>query len=127
MNLAYLANVVFQVGVMAFTSYVVFVEPRYTIRRRRSKNWPTTAGTIDSGIVGFRGPLSGFPRVLYRLHLTYSYRVNGFSTLVDSLFSQMASWREGSFGGDLLEGLSSSNTTTANPRLRFLLVASLEP
>lgn len=58
-------------------SYMVFVDLRYTLRRRRSRNWPTTAGTIDSGIVGFRGPLSGLPRILYRVHFTYSYHVNG--------------------------------------------------
>jgi hypothetical protein len=56
---------------------MVFADLRYTLRRRASKNWPTTAATIESGIVGFRGPLSGLPRILYRVHFTYSYCVGG--------------------------------------------------
>ena len=56
---------------------MVYADVRYTVRRHRSKNWPTTTATIDSGIVGFRGPLSGLPRVLYRVHFTYSYQVGG--------------------------------------------------
>jgi hypothetical protein len=58
-------------------SYMVFADARYTLRRRASKNWPTTEATIDSGIVGFRGPLSGLPSILYRVHFTYSYCVGG--------------------------------------------------
>jgi hypothetical protein len=56
---------------------MVFADVRYTLRRRASKNWPTTTATIDSTIVGFRGPLSGLPRILWRVHFTYSYCVGG--------------------------------------------------
>ncbi len=58
-------------------SYVVFHDLRYTLRKRASKNWPSVEATIESGIVGFRGPLSALPSFLYRVHFTYSYRVNG--------------------------------------------------
>ena len=58
-------------------SYMVFADVRHTLRRRASKNWPTTAATIDSGVVGFRGPLSGLPSILHRVHFTYSYCVGG--------------------------------------------------
>jgi hypothetical protein len=77
MNLASLAIAVIQLLTMILCSYMVFADVRYTLRRRASKNWPTTAATIDSGIVGFRGPLSGLPRILYRVHFTYSYCVGG--------------------------------------------------
>jgi hypothetical protein len=77
MNLASSAIAVIQVLTMILCSYMVFADVRYTLRRRASKNWPTTAATIDSGIVGFRGPLSGLPRILYRVHFTYSYCVGG--------------------------------------------------
>jgi hypothetical protein len=59
-------------------SYVVFHDLRYTIRKRASKNWPSVEATIDSGVVGFQGPLSSLPSFVYRVHFTYSYRVNGF-------------------------------------------------
>jgi hypothetical protein len=58
-------------------SYMVFCDLRYTLRKRASKNWPSVEATIDGGIVGFRGPLSALPSFLYRVHFTYSYRVNG--------------------------------------------------
>jgi len=58
-------------------SYMVFADVRHTLRRRASKNWPTTAATIDSGIVGSRGSLSGLPSILHRVHFTYSYCVGG--------------------------------------------------
>ncbi len=58
-------------------SYMVFADVRHKLRRRASKNWPTTAATIDSGMVGFRGPLSGLPSILHRVHFTYSYCVGG--------------------------------------------------
>src|SRR5258708_22701457 len=32
---------------------------------------------VDSGMVGFRGPLSGLPSILHRVHFTYSYCVGG--------------------------------------------------
>ena len=62
---------------MILISYMVFADVRYTLRKRRSKSWPGTAARIDSGIVGFRGALSGLPRILYRVHFTYSYQVRG--------------------------------------------------
>ena len=77
MNLASLANAVIQVLTMGLICYMVFADVRYTLRRRASKNWPTTAATIDSGTVGIRGPLSGLPSVLHRVHFTYSYQVRG--------------------------------------------------
>jgi hypothetical protein len=55
----------------------VLIDARYTFRRRASKNWPATTAMIRSGIVGFRGPFAWIPRVLYRVHFTYSYSVNG--------------------------------------------------
>ena len=58
-------------------SYMVFADLRYTFRKRRSASWPVTGARIDGGVVGFRGPLSGLPRVLYRVHFTYSYQVRG--------------------------------------------------
>ena len=57
--------------------YMVFADLRYTFRKRRSKNWPTTAAKIDSGVVGFQGPLSRLPSILHRVHFTYSYSVCG--------------------------------------------------
>jgi hypothetical protein len=71
-----LANVVLIVIVLIGLSYMVFYDLRYTLRKRASKNWPCVEATIDSGIVGFRGPLSALPSLLYRVHFTYSYRVN---------------------------------------------------
>jgi hypothetical protein len=62
---------------MILVSYMVFAEMRYMLRRRASKNWPSTEATIDNGIVGFRGPLSGLPRILYRVQFSYSYSVRG--------------------------------------------------
>jgi hypothetical protein len=58
-------------------SYMVFCDLRYTLRKRASKNWPAVEATIDGRLVGFRGPLSALPSFLYRVHFTYSYRVNG--------------------------------------------------
>jgi hypothetical protein len=49
---------------------MVFVDVRYTLRRRASKNWPTTAATIENGIFRYR-----LPSVLYRVYFTYSYCV----------------------------------------------------
>jgi|SRR5882762_3882781 len=77
MNLASLAIAAIQLLTMILISYMVFVDVRYTLRRRASKNWPTAAATIDSGIIGFRGPFSGLPRILYRVHFSYSYCVGG--------------------------------------------------
>ena len=77
MSLASLAIWVIQVLTMILISYMLFADVRYAFRRRASKNWPTTPATIDSGIVGFRGPLSGLPRILHRVHFTYSYSVGG--------------------------------------------------
>lgn len=77
MNLASLAIAFIQLFTIILISYMVFVDVRYTLRRRASKSWPTTAATIDSGIVGFRGPFSGLPRLLYRVHFSYSYWVGG--------------------------------------------------
>ena len=90
MSVASLARWVLYALTMMLISYMVLVDLRYTFRRRRSKNWPTTAAIIDSGIVGFRGPLSHLPSILHRVHFTYSYRVHGsehhgrFFLLVDS-------------------------------------------
>jgi hypothetical protein len=58
-------------------SYMVFRDLRYTFRKRASQNWPSVEATIDSGIVGFKGPLSALPSLLYRVHFTYSYNVGG--------------------------------------------------
>jgi hypothetical protein len=77
LNLAPSAVVVIQALTVAFVSYMVFADVRYTLRRRASKKWPATAATIDSGIVGFRGPLSGLPRIFYRVYFGYSYCVGG--------------------------------------------------
>lgn len=77
MSLSTWAIAIIQLFSMTLISYMVFADLRYTLRRRASKNWPTTTATIDSGIVGFRGPLSDLPRILYRVHFTYSYFVNG--------------------------------------------------
>ncbi len=77
MNLASLAIAAIQLLTVILISYMIFAEVRYTLRRRASKNWPSTAATIDSAIVGFRGPLSGLPRILYRVHFSYSYCVGG--------------------------------------------------
>jgi hypothetical protein len=49
--------------------YMVFTDLRYTLRKRRSKNWPTTAAKIESAVLG--------PGVFRRVHFTYSYCVNG--------------------------------------------------
>jgi len=68
---------IFQLLTMVLVSYMIFADVRYTLRRRASKNWPTTAAEVDSGVVGFRGPLSRLPRILYRVHFTYSYCVGG--------------------------------------------------
>ena len=70
-------SLIFQLLTMVLVSYMIFADVRYTLRRRASKNWPTTAAEVDSGVVGFRGPLSGLPRILYRVHFTYSYCVGG--------------------------------------------------
>jgi hypothetical protein len=75
MNSTSLGIAVIQLLTMILISYMVFAEVRYMLRRRASKNWPTTAATIDNGIVGFQGPLSGLPRILYRVHFSYSYCV----------------------------------------------------
>jgi len=56
---------------------MVFVDVRHTLRTRASRNWPITAATIGSDIVGFRGLLFGLPCVLHRVYFTYSYRVGG--------------------------------------------------
>jgi hypothetical protein len=77
MNLPSLAIAVIQILTMVLVSYMVFADVRYTLRKRASKNWPTTTATIDSGIVGFRGPLSRLPSILYRVHFTYSYCMGG--------------------------------------------------
>jgi Protein of unknown function (DUF3592) len=74
MNSAYVAVGLFG---MILVSCMVFADLRYTLRRLRSKKWPTTVGRIDEAMVGFRGPFSRLPRILYRLHFTYSYRVDG--------------------------------------------------
>jgi hypothetical protein len=71
--------IIFQLLTMALVSYMVFIDLRYTLRKRASKNWPTTTAVIDSGVVGFRGPFSGLPRILYRVHFTYSYHVGELS------------------------------------------------
>jgi hypothetical protein len=76
-NLASFAIAVVQLLTMALVFYMIFADVRYTFRKRASKNWPTTEAKIDSGVVGFRGPLSGLPRILYRVHFTYSYCVGG--------------------------------------------------
>jgi hypothetical protein len=77
MSLAPLVNWILSVFTIILISYMVFADLRYTLRRRRSKNWPTSAATINGGIVGFQGPLSGLPSVLHRVRFTYSYRVRG--------------------------------------------------
>lgn len=77
MSLSTWTIAIIQLLSMILISYMVFADLRYTLRRRASKSWPTTTATIDSGIVGFRGPLSRLPRILYRVHFTYSYFVNG--------------------------------------------------
>jgi hypothetical protein len=77
MNLASVAIGVIQILTIFLITYMVFADVRYSLRRRMSKAWPTTAATIDSAIVGFRGPLSGLPRILHRVHFTYSYSVGG--------------------------------------------------
>lgn len=69
MNSAYLAVGLF---CMMLVSYMVFTDLRYTLRRLRSKKWPTTVATINAGLVGSRGPFSGLPSVLQRVHFTYS-------------------------------------------------------
>jgi hypothetical protein len=56
---------------------MISADLRYTLRRRRSKDWPAVAGTIDTGVVGLRGPLAGFPSVWSKVHFTYSYSVRG--------------------------------------------------
>jgi len=76
-NLTSLAIAVVQLLTMLLVSYMIFADVRYTLRKRASKDWPTTAAKIDSGVVGFRGPLSSLPRILYRVHFTYSYCVGG--------------------------------------------------
>jgi len=48
---------------------MVFVDLRYTLRRRRSRNWPTTAAKIEGAVLG--------PGVFRQVHFTYSYCVNG--------------------------------------------------
>ena len=77
MSLAPLVNWILSVFTIILISYMVFADLRYTLRRRRSKNWPTTAAKIDNAVVGFRGPLSRLPSILHRVHFTYSYSVNG--------------------------------------------------
>jgi hypothetical protein len=72
-----LADAILLPIVLIGLSYMVFCDLRYTFRKRASKNWPSVEATIDSGIVGFRGPLSALPSFLYRVHFNYSYRVNG--------------------------------------------------
>jgi hypothetical protein len=77
MHLAFLVTVVVYLSYSILITYMVFADLRYTIRKRRSKNWPTAAAKIDNGVVGFRGPLSRLPSILHRVHFTYSYSVNG--------------------------------------------------
>jgi hypothetical protein len=72
MNLPSVAIWVIQVLTMILVCYMVFVDVRYTLRRRASKNWPTTAATIDNSIFRYR-----LPSVLYRVYFTYSYCVDG--------------------------------------------------
>jgi hypothetical protein len=77
LSLVSLARAVIQLLTTVLISYMVFADVRYTLRRRASKNWPTTAATIDSGFVGNRGPFSRIPSILKHVDFTYSYRVNG--------------------------------------------------
>jgi len=58
-------------------SYLVFADLRYTLRKRASKNWPSVEAMIGDGFVGSRGRLAVLPRILRRVHLNYSYSVNG--------------------------------------------------
>ena len=77
MHLFSLITVVVYLTYSILIPYMVFADLRYTFRKRRSKNWPTTTAKIDNGDVGFRGPLSRLPSILHRVHFTYSYSVNG--------------------------------------------------
>jgi hypothetical protein len=77
MHLGFLVTVVVYLTYSILIPYMVFADLRYTIRKRRSKNWPITAAKIDNGVVGFRGQLSRLPSILHRVHFTYSYSVNG--------------------------------------------------
>jgi hypothetical protein len=77
LNSVCLARAVIQLLTMVLISYIVFADVRYTLRRRASKNWPTTAATIDSGFVENRGPFSRIPSILKNVDFTYSYCVGG--------------------------------------------------
>jgi hypothetical protein len=77
MHIVSLVTVVVYLTYSILIPYMVFADVRYTFRKRRSKNWPTTAAKIDNGVVGLRGPLSGLPSILHRVHFTYSYSING--------------------------------------------------
>ena len=55
--------------------YMVYNELRYIVRKQRSRNWPTTTATIDNVVIGDRSPRSVVPRILFRVHFTYTYRV----------------------------------------------------
>jgi hypothetical protein len=77
MNISSVVIAVIQLLTMILVSYMIFADLRYTLRKRASKNWPTTLATIDSARVGFRGPFSGIPRIFYRVHFIYSYEAGG--------------------------------------------------
>jgi hypothetical protein len=49
--------------------YMVFADLRYTLRKRRSKNWLSTAAKIESAVLGLG--------VFRRVHFIYSYCVSG--------------------------------------------------
>jgi hypothetical protein len=55
---------------MCVVAYMVFLDLRFTIRKRASQNWPTTEAKISSSNLRLQG-------LLHRVHFTYSYCANG--------------------------------------------------
>ena len=69
MNITSMVRWGLQIFTMILVCYIAFADLRYTVRRRRSRNWPATAAKIENSILG--------PGVIGRVQFNYSYSVNG--------------------------------------------------
>jgi hypothetical protein len=74
-----LADAILLPIVLIGLSVMVFLDLRYTFRKRASENWPSMEATIESATVGGRGPMLALPRLIYRVYFRYSYCVNGIA------------------------------------------------
>jgi len=72
-----LADAILSPIALALISLIVFRDVRYMIRKRASDNWPTTQATIEKATLGSRGFAPALPRLIYRIHFTYTYGLNG--------------------------------------------------